>query len=499
MAEPKPTKPSKSTQTPASPQSGLPQITLPTRLAGKARSVTKTTGYSRSDTLRRDDRVDPNRSIQQMRQFQTAAAQMRALSEANGLASTVITSLVAMAHSGWRVEVYQTWTNEFSPEGLLATETILSGMNTLWNYTSGFQDKRTIDQLIETALLEVALTGGVGAELILDTSRIPQTIVLFPYETITWKADGKGGRYPSQKDPNGSDIDLNVPNIWVAESFKSASRLYTLPMAHSGVQQLFQYTSFIEDMSRVLRRNGQPRTLAKLNYELVVQAAPPEVKNDPNKLAAHLESVRASVEQLLAQLEPEDALVYYDLAEMDSMRTDGEKADYSTLLSELAGLTASAMKSNPSALGLRMGGSQNVSSTEALLSMKLARLTQIPVEVVFSRALTLALRLYGIDAYVEFRFDDIDLRPKAEIEAHLTMRQARVLELLSLGMVTDAEAQVMLSLGSKPEGAPELTGTMFYGTKQLDTLPASGTNAVNQQIDTDQPTSGGGKDNTKRV
>jgi hypothetical protein len=89
-------------------QQGLPQITLPSRLAGKARSVTKTSGYSRSETLRRDDRVDPNRSIQQMRQFQTAAAQMRALSEANGLASTVITSLVAMAHSGWRVHVYQT-------------------------------------------------------------------------------------------------------------------------------------------------------------------------------------------------------------------------------------------------------------------------------------------------------------------------------------------------------------------------------------------------------
>jgi hypothetical protein len=223
------------------------------------------------------------------------------------------------------------------------------------------------------------------------------------------------------------------------------------------------------------------------------------VKNDPVKLANHLELIRGSIEQLLAQLEPEDALVYYDLAEMDSMRTDGEKADYSTLLSELAGLTASAMKSNPSALGLRMGGSQNVSSTEALLSMKLARLIQIPVEVIFSRALTLALRLYGIDAYVQFKFDDIDLRPKAEIEAHLTMRQARVLELLSLGLVTDAEAQVMLSLGSKPEGSPELCGTMFYGSKQLDTLPVSGTNAVNQQIDTDQPTSGGGKDNTKRV
>ena len=478
---------------------GLPPVVLPTRLLGKARSITKTSGFGKSETLRRDDNVNPNRSVQDMRQFRSAAAQMRALSEANGLASTVIVSIVAMAMSGWKTKVYQTWTNEFSHEGLLATETILSGMNTLWNYTQGYQDKRTINQIIETALLETALTGGVAAELVLDGFRIPQTIALFPYESITWKSDGKGGRYPSQKDSSGNDVDLKYPTVWVAESFKAANRLYTLPMAHSGVQQLFQYTSFIEDMTRVLRRNGQPRTLAKLNYEQVVSAAPPEVKNDPSKLAAHLEAVRTSVEQLLSSLEPEDALVYYDLAEIDSMRTDGEKSDYKELLSELAGLTASAMKSNPSALGLRMGGSQNVSSTEALLNMKMARLIQLPVEVILSRALTLALRLYGIDAYVEFSFNPIDLRPESELEAHKSMKQARILELLSLGLITDDEAQNMLELGSRPASAPPLSGTGFYETKSPDTLPVSGTNAVNQAIDTDQPTSGGGRDNRKRV
>lgn len=472
---------------------------MPTKLVGKARAITPTSGFASNEALRRDDRVDPNVSIQNLRQFNSAAARMRALSEVNGLLSTVVTSLAAMSMSGWHINAFASWTNETSHEGVLAVETILSGLDTLWNYTEGYQDKRSFESTIETALLEVILTGGCCAELVLDSFRIPQKIELFPYESITWKADGKGGRFPSQKDAQGNEVDLKFPNIWIAESFKSAKRQYTLPITHSGVAQLIQYTAFIEDMTRVLRRNGQPRTLAKLNYETIVASAPPEIKNDPAKLANHLEVVRGSIEQLLSALEPEDALVYYDLAEIDSMDTAGEKADYKELLNALAGLAASALKSNPSALGLRMGGSQNVSSTEALLTMKTARLIQVPVETILSRALTLAIRLYGVDAYVEFAFDPIDLRPKAELEAHLSMRQNRVLELLSLGRVTDDEAQSMLGLGSLPAGAKPLTGTEFFGSKAPDTLPASGTNAVNQQIDTDQPTSGGGRDNKKRV
>jgi hypothetical protein len=144
-------------------------------------------------------------------------------------------------------------------------------------------------------------------------------------------------------------------------------------------------------------------------------------------------------------------------------------------------------------------GSQNVASTEALLSTKLAASFQKPVEAVLSRALTLAVRMYGVDVYVKARFNDIELRPKSELEAHMSMRQQRVLELLSLGRITDDEAQSMLGLGSIPESAEELSGTMFLDKKGMDTLPASGTNAINRNLQPDGATSGGGKDNAQRV
>lgn len=477
---------------------GLPPITLPTRLAGKARSVNKTSGFDRGQTLRSDARVDPNISIQTLRSGTSAAKQMRSLSEVDGLVSAVNVNFVATAMSGWRVEAYQSWTNEFSREGLLAAETIISGLDTLWNYTQGYQDKPSLEQIAETGLLEVLLTGGVAAELILDSSRIPQEIVLFPYDSIIWKSTGKRARYPAQRDPAGQEIDLNYPTIFIAEGFKSADRMYALPITHSGLQRLIHYSSFVEDMQRVLRKNGQPRTLVKLDYQKVVSSAPPETIGDPALLAAYLDQVRTDLESLLSSLEPEDALVYFDVCEVASADTSGEKRDYKELLSELSGLAASALKSNPSALGLRMGGSQNIASTESMLSMKLARLIQIPVETVLSRALTLAVRLYGIDAYVRVRFNDIDLRPQAELEAHKAIRQNRVLELLSLGRITDDEAQVMLGLGSLPESAEDLSGTKFMSASKPDATPVSGTNARNQSIAPDGPSNAGGKDNKQR-
>lgn len=477
-----------------------PTVELPRKIAGKARTTGVSDGYDKNQSLRRDDRVSVNQSIENIRHGAPASALMRQLAETDGTISTAIVQFVSMAATQWRLEAYQTWTNEFSREGLMAAETVVSSLDTLWQYSNGYQDKRSLDELAETGLYETLLTGGVAAELILDKYKLPTKIVIVPYSSLDWVSDGKGGRYPTQKSKTGEVIDLNIANFWVAESIKSADRLYTIPVMISGVKRLIAYEGFVESMTRVIRQVGQPRLLIKLNYDKVRQAAPPETAGDAVKLGTYLEKVRSDMQSLLEGLNPEDALVYYDFVEVDSVATTGEKKDYKEMLEELSGLAASALKSNPSLLGLRTtSGSQNIASTEAMLSLKMARLFQKPIETVLSRALTLAVRLSGVDAYIKFKFKSIDLRPEAELEAHASMRQARVLELLSLGRITDDEAQVMLDLGSIPEGAEELTGTGFYGSKQPDTLPASGTNARNAAVMPGTPTSSGGTDNKQRA
>ena len=475
-----------------------PAVVLPRRVINRARAQNPFSTVPSGDTVSRDDAIDLNRSIRETRRSASAAAAMRTFFETNDILSTAVANFVAMASTPYKIKTYSTATQEYDRAGTLTAEAILSGLATDWDYAQGYSDKRSLNGLIETLLLEVVLTGGVGVELVLDKSRLPTNLNIFPYDSITWVSKGNGRKVPTQKGSDGNVIDLNLPTIWVGESMNPANRKYALPLLHAGLKRVVGYEQFLEDAWRVITKAGLSRLVVKLNYDKVVQSAPVEIRNDATKLSNYLEEVRSVHEQVLAGIAPEEALVTYDLAEVNALKVNGEKAEISDLISQLSGLAASALKSNPSMLGLRIGGSQNTSSTEALLATKTAALFQKPVAEVLSRALTLACRLYGADVYVEFSFDDIDLRPQNELEAHLQIKQARVLQLLSLGRVNDDEAQSMLGLGSLPAGAEELAGTRFLDKVVGDTVPVAATNSRNRQISPETPTSSGGADNQQR-
>ena len=71
------------------------------------------------------------------------------------------------------------------------------------------------------------------------------------------------------------------------------------------------------------------------------------------------------------------------------------------------------------------------------------------------------VRLLGYDVFVEFSFARPDLRADSELEAFRSMKQSRVLDLLSLGLITDDEAALQLTGKLPPASAPKLSGTMF--------------------------------------
>jgi hypothetical protein len=481
------------------PLASLPPITLPKKLGGAARTATPSSAVQQGQALAKDNINYSNVPLSQYRQTRSAPELMRRLAAGDPLASTALLNLLSMADSGYKLSAYTTFTQEFSPEGLRAAETVISGLDTVWDSSKGFSQKRSMASTIETALREVSLTGGVIAELVLDKYRLPERIVIADYSELVWKSDGKGGVTPAQKPKTGEERDLNYPNIFVAESVKSAAEKYASPMMTSGVQALWQYTSYLEDSWRTLRKAGEPRLTATLAYEQLVRSAPSEVQSDPVKLAAFLEDARSQIETLLSGLNPEDSLVVYDQVTIDKVDSNSEKRDFAQLLETMSGIAASGLKSSTTSMGLRGGGSQNVASVEAVMSTKTARRLQVPVEEVMSKSLTLAVRLLGIDCYIEFRFKPIELRPTSELASFRSMDQSRVLELLSLGRLNDAEAQSELGLGSLPDGAEQLSGTGFYNAPKMAVLPSAANNSIGHNVDSQTPASAGGSDNTQRV
>ena len=432
-------------------------------------------------------------TVRQLRDSGRKTAAIRALARDDGIVSAAVFALVQAANSGITLRAYTSGTHEFDEGATTLARSVQASMDTLYDYSEGYADRNTIEMVIETGLREVILTGAVAGELVLNKQRLPSKINLVPYEGLEWKkkADGK---FPVQTSTTG-DIELNIPTFWVAESHKDADKAYATSMMEGSLTTSFMYAEFLEDMRRALRRSGHARILVVLDADKVRASAPPEVQSDPAKLRTFMEQTRQDIVTVINSLEPEDALITYDLAQMESIPSEGEKQDYKDLLNAISGMVATSLKSHPSILGMRLAGSQSLSNTESLIYLKIARAVQRPVEQFLSRAMTLAVRLYGSDSYVQVRFNDIDLRPESELAAFEIMDQSRILEQLSLGFLTDDEAAEALGTGPRAPGAPPLSGTMFHDTSvQKASAESASPNAdpMGRSLQPDTPDAAGG-------
>jgi hypothetical protein len=439
--------------------------------------------------------VDGN-TVRQLRQANRIIEAIRQACRIDGTLSTAVYDLVQIANSGLQLKAYNSVSHEFDPEGTKIAQSILSLMDTVHDYTKGFVDRRAIDSVLETALREVVMTGAISGELVLNKALFPDRIQIVPFETLVWKARGDGGKYPIQRGVTAQEIKLDIPNFWIVESHLNADSPYPHSMMEAGLSTTFYYAEFIEDMRRVVRRTGHSRLVAQINAEQVRLSAPAAAKESEAAMQTYMETVRADLQKILSDMEPEDALVVYDVAEVKDITSKGEKSDYTELMQTLAGMAATSLKSHPSILGLRIEGSQSLSNTESLVFIKVTEAAQKAVATFMSRALTLATRLYGSDVYVKAKFNPINLRPEDELEAFKVMRQTRILEQLSLGLITDEEAHFELGLPPKPPGSPPLSGTMFAHTSGGDTRATEvspNADPMGRALQGDAPKKGGGE------
>lgn len=473
-------------------------VALPNRLVTKAVAATPGSTQDNGQVVTRDNRTAVNEAYSVVRNRNDLVASMRDATARDGTFSSAVYSTAEVAMSGgYRYKAYNTVTHEFDLLGSLMARSIISRIDSVYDYTKGFADKMSFDMLLEQSLLEVIHTGALGVELVLTKERFPDRLNVIAYETLDWVSRGKkGGRYPRQTG-QGDPIPLDIPTFFVSESHRHAIRAYTDSMMAAGTQAAQQFSEFVQEMRRNVRRNAVPRLKALLDVASVQDSLSEEVKSDPSKLKAAMDAKLAEIKLILDGLNPEDALVAYDLVKFELMQAEGEKSDYVTMLNALSGQLATSLKSSPSILGLRINGSQSLSNTESLIFLKVANSIRRPVQEVMSRAITLAVRLLGYDVYVEFEFCPINLRPDDELEAFFSMKQKRIFELVSEGFMSEDEASWDLTFAPRPPGAPKLFGTGFTRSGGgIDASKASpNSDPMGRALQSDQPSSAGGSDN----
>lgn len=354
--------------------------------------------------------------------------------------------------------------------------------------TGGYNSFPSIRSAAESLGKEFMIMGAAALELVLTPQRLPEGLQPVSVEGVRWKYNGKR-KVPYQV-VSGEEISLDIPTFVYVSLDQDLKTPYAESPIQSALPAVLAAQTFTQDLRKVFRRAISPRIRATIVEEAFRKNVPPEIIADPLKFKAFADAAISSVQSMLNGLAPDDAIVLFDTLTVDYLNNGSTSLsdEYKTLSSIIGAQLASGAKTLPSILG-QGGGTANVASTESMLKVKSVEgAIQAKLNEIFSRTLTTAIRLFGVDAVVEFSWAEINLRPEAELEAFKAMKQSRVLEQLSLGLIGDDEAAITLTGSLPPLGYTPLVGTKFKSaTANPQPTPESNTSALNRDLNSSAP------------
>ena len=371
---------------------------------------------------------------------------------------------------------------------------LLSRWETSPDYTTGFSQTDSLRSVFESLAKEGIMYGGMMVELVLDKTRLPSFLQPIHVPSLRWYNDQKGLR-PVQL-VAGEEVDLDFPTVVYVALDPVLNDAYAQSPLESAIQPVLASTQFLADLRRVCARHTYPRYDVSLDEVKLRESIPADIQLDQVLMDAYIENVFKDVQDMINNLGVEEALVHFDFVKVSYVQ--GGSTDvpntFETVKSIHDAKIATGAKSMPAILG-HGAGSQNIASTETMLALMTDNsLIRLKLMELMSRTLTMSCRLFGQEVTVNFEFETIDLRPDAELEAFKTMKADRILNQLSLGLISDEEACLMLTGKLPPPSFTPLSGTRFkdLNTQADVTNPYSGSDAGGGQ-------SGGGAANQSRA
>lgn len=346
----------------------------------------------------------------------------------------------------------------------------------------------TLQSLSESLGKELIYYGAASLEVALDKDRVPASMNGISVTQLIAYEEDNAVRWVQKV--GGTEFDLDTPTFIYSSVDQLLTEAYSSGFIQAATQPTLADADFTDDVRRVLKRAVHPRLNATLDSEQIRKGCPPEILNDPVKFTAYQQSILSAIESLVNGLNPEDALVSFNSVEFAYISGGNDPA---TIIERIQGVLnsklAAGAKTLPVVLG--HGGTSNSSSTESLLYIKTANMLRLKLNEMYSRALTVAVRLMGLEGYVEFKYADIELKPESELAAFRSMQISNTLNLLSYGFITDEEACLEMTGHLTPAGFKPLSGTGFYNAPAANTAGSansSNTSAMDRTLAPKTPT-----------
>jgi hypothetical protein len=465
---------------------------VPNKSQAKQSFSKRTATASGDQRLISDDRRTANLDLLSLRNGTTTKSTIRDLSAVSPDLSASVFAYTRLAVTRNFNAVARNLDGTISPEATKLTQAILARLNFLNDYSQGFSATTGIHAVAEQLMLELRLYGSCSLELVLDKARIPNRLQPISVTQIEFLEDASGYAYPIQR-VNKQEINLDTPGFFYESLDQDLLTAYSNSPMESALQATLADAEFTNDIRRSIKKALHPRLDAEIDSDKFRKSIPISIAGDKDEVDTYQNNFIGAVESTVNGLEPDDALVHFDSVKFAYVNNGNATLsdEWKTLQGLIDSKTATGTKSPSFVLG-HGSGSQNVASSESMLFIKYVEGVQLKLNSILSRALTLATRLLGQDVYVEFAFDRIDLRPHLETTSFRVMEQSRVLELLSIGMMSDEEASILLTGNLPPAGYKPLSGTFFKAgatdPNAVDTSSAlSNTGAVQQSVTPDTP------------
>lgn len=373
-----------------------------------------------------------------------------------------------------------------SRDGHKALEQTLLALTTRFDYTkpSGFQLKLALAEMFAEFRYMLLLRGGISAELILSKTLLPSELRGIDLNTIQWKEPQPGVYKPEQKvagQTNG--IPLDIPTFFVCFFRRNPTEIYPTPFFVSAINTIAARQQVINDLYRIMKVTGLPRMEVAVLEEVLRKNAPAAEQADDALMRAWMKLRLGEIQATLSGLTADEIFVHVDSIETKMMneKMPGVTLDISPVINVLNAQNQAALKSVATVLGRGESGVNTASVESRIFALNAEQLNK-PISSLMSQALTLAIRLQGVDAYVELGFERVELRPWLELENQRTLMQARYDSLLSNGQIDDDTYHLEMFNKIRPDNIPELSGTGFYKTTPAPTGPSPNTDPLGNSL-----------------
>jgi hypothetical protein len=391
--------------------------------------------------------------------------------------STGIWNFLRLSNSGLRMTAVDL-KNVPSPKGQELLNTMCTRIAGLDNYKDWALYKPV--EIVASQLAKyVLIRGGCAMEAVLGKDKRVNNLAVIDPLKINFVHTGVGKFVPQQLSLDGQYINLDIPTFFWNVLDQDADDPYETPPFLPAVSAILFNIAFMQDLERIVKKMAYPRLTIKIIESTLRKFAPLIAQSDETKMAEWLQSQKTAIGSALRGLAPEDAAVFFDSIEIDVLESKhNATVDFRPLKEVIDQRIISGLKSMPTILGRQFGSSQTIGGVEALLYSKAIASIQEVVAACLTRAMTLCLRLEGHQGYVKVSYAPVNLKPENELETFRVLKQSRVLELLSLGFITDAEAAKDLTGDpTLPAGYVLKSGTGFYEAKANVNAAALATDA----------------------